>query len=113
MALSVVTGYWMTRYLSILERSSTDRRGYFGSRFLFKVFGRKKCTFVLTFLCFLETEPFTALATLAAFLAPAFFGSSPSAPASAAGCFFLPFGAIATLGRTGVRGRDSKQSPAA
>merc|ERR1719330_1992720 len=94
---SVVTGYWMTRYLSILERISTDLLGYFGSRFLFNVLGRKKCTFILTFLCFLATEPLTALATLAAFFAPpfsGFSGFSPAAPPSAT-CFLLfPFGAI-------------------
>merc|ERR1719436_1849101 len=92
MADSVVTGYLMIRYLSIFARLSTDLLGYLGSRFLFKVFGRKKCTLVLTFLNFLETEPLTALATLAAFFAPFFpdfSGASPSAPASATGCFLL------------------------
>merc|ERR1719367_1608528 len=32
----------MMRYLSILQRPSTDFFGYFGSRFCFRVFGRKK-----------------------------------------------------------------------
>merc|ERR1719507_1706219 len=80
---SVVTGYLMMRYLSILARLSTDFLGYFGSRFRFRVFGRKKCTLVLTFLCFLDTEPLTALATLAAFFAPALVGLSASTSASA------------------------------
>merc|ERR1719401_2603834 len=69
---SVVTGHVMMRYLSIRPRVSTDFRGYFGSRFLMSVFGRKKCTFVLTFLAFRVTAP------LAAFFAP------PSAAAFAA-----------------------------
>merc|ERR1719401_185043 len=74
---SVVTGHVMMRYLSFRPRVSTDFRGYFGSRFLMSVFGRKKCTFVLTFLTFRETAPFTAFATLAALSAPAaaFFGA--------------------------------------
>merc|ERR1719362_1889108 len=76
-ALSVVTGYWMMRYLSILQRPSTDFLGYFGSRFAFSVFGRKKCTLVLTFRCFLATEPLTALAT---FFAPPFTGFSGFSP---------------------------------
>merc|ERR1719150_1536802 len=109
MADSVVTGYWMMRYLSILGRTSTDLLGYFGSRFLLRVLGRKKCTLVLTLLCFLDTEPFTALATLAAFFAPPFFGSSPSAPASA-GCFLL-FGAIATSARADVGGPKGRSQP--
>merc|ERR1719444_710529 len=71
MADSVVTGHWMILYLSFRSRLSTDRLGYFGSRFLIKVLGRKKCTFVRTFLCFLATEPLTALATLPAFFVPA------------------------------------------
>merc|ERR1719336_2233778 len=100
-ALSVVTGYWMMRYLSILQRPSTDFLGYFGSRFCFNVFGRKKCTLVLTFRCFRATEPLTALATLAAFFAPpftGFSGFSPSAAPSAAASFLLfPFGGIAGL----------------
>merc|ERR1719330_2169289 len=62
MADSVVTGYWMMRYLSILERISVDLLGYFGSRLLFRVLGLKKCTFILTFLCLRATEPLTALA---------------------------------------------------
>merc|ERR1719401_2689189 len=97
MALSVVTGYWMMRYLSILQRLSTDFLGYFGSRLCFSVLGRKKCTLVLTLRCFLATEPLTALATLAAFFAPpfsGFSGCSPSAPASATGFLLFPFGAI-------------------
>merc|ERR1719343_1031420 len=83
---SVVTGHWMMRYLSFRSRLSTDLLGYFGSRFLIRVFGRKKCTFVRTFRCFRATEPFTALATLPAFLEP------PSAEAAAV---FLSFGAMA------------------
>merc|ERR1719401_1612259 len=39
---SVVTGHVIMRYLSIRPRVSTDFRGYFGSRFLMSVFGRKK-----------------------------------------------------------------------
>merc|ERR1719517_374570 len=49
MADSVVTGHWMILYLSINGRLSTDLRGYFGSRFLIRVFGLKKCMFVRTF----------------------------------------------------------------
>merc|ERR1740129_1721267 len=97
-AISVVTGYWMMRYLSILHRPSTDFFGYFGSLFCFSVLGLKKCTLVLTFLCFLATEPLTALATFAAFFAPPFSGFSPSAAPSAAASFLLfPFGGIVGL----------------
>merc|ERR1719444_732959 len=93
MADSVVTGHWMILYLSLRSRLSTDRRGYFGSRFLIRVFGRKKCTLVRTFRCFLATEPLTAFATLPAFFVPAVC-FSPSAVAVAS-AFFLPFGAMA------------------
>merc|ERR1719254_214591 len=70
MADSVVTGHWMMRYLSIRSRVSTDFIGYFGSRFLIKVFGLKKCTLVRVFFTFLVTAPFTAFATLPALFAP-------------------------------------------
>merc|ERR1719444_550522 len=86
MADSVVTGHWMMRYLSFLSRLATDLMGYLGSRFLVRVFGRKKCTFVRTLRCFLATEAFTALAVLAAFFSP------PPALAAAA---FLSLGAMA------------------
>merc|ERR1719382_1263092 len=72
MADSVVTGHWMILYLSISGRLSTDRRGYFGSRFLISVFGLKKCTLVRTFFAFRDTEPFTAFATFPACFAPSF-----------------------------------------
>merc|ERR1719436_2210022 len=76
---SVVTGHWMTRYLSILSRRSTDLRGYFGSRFLMRVLGRKKWTLVRFFEVFLVTTCFTALAVLLAFLAAFLGAASPSA----------------------------------
>merc|ERR1719230_2479057 len=98
MADSVVTGHWMMRYLSFRSLLSTERIGYFGSRFLIKVFGLKKCTLVRTFRCFRATEPLTAFATLPAFLAPALAASPPAAAA------FLSFGAIGDAREAGFCG---------
>merc|ERR1719281_2111509 len=42
MADSVVKGYLITAYLSILVMPATDFLGYFGSRFLMSVLGLKK-----------------------------------------------------------------------
>merc|ERR1712194_911265 len=67
MADSVVTGHWMILYLSILFMRFTDFLGYLGSLGFTRVLGLKKCTFVRTFLTFLDTELLTALATLPAF----------------------------------------------
>eukprot|EP00448_Togula_jolla_P011657 CAMPEP_0170606760 /NCGR_PEP_ID=MMETSP0224-20130122/20688_1 /TAXON_ID=285029 /ORGANISM="Togula jolla, Strain CCCM 725" /LENGTH=137 /DNA_ID=CAMNT_0010931871 /DNA_START=240 /DNA_END=653 /DNA_ORIENTATION=- len=82
---SVVTGHWMIRYLSSLSRLLQDFLGYFGSFLFCLVLGLKKCTLVRTFRTFFTVEPFTALATLPAFLEATAFLLSPSA-------FFSAFG---------------------
>merc|ERR1712194_474877 len=87
---SVVTGHWMILYLSILFMRFTDFLGYLGSLGLTRVFGLKKCTFVRTFFTFLDTEAFTALATLPAFFDP-FVCPSAASPARAS---FLVFAMV-------------------
>merc|ERR1719409_2649443 len=67
---SVVTGQTMIRCLSNETGWTTDLRGYFGSRGLIRVFGRKKCTFRRTFLTLRDTAVFKALETLLAFFSP-------------------------------------------
>merc|ERR1719174_731277 len=69
---SVVKGHLIMEYLSILFLLATDLTGHFGFRRIFRVFGRRKCTLVRTFFTLRETEDFTALATLPAFLAADF-----------------------------------------
>merc|ERR1719362_1799147 len=81
----------MMRYLSILSRRSEDFRGYFGSRGLIRVLGRKKCTFVRTFRTFLVTADFKAFETLPAFLAPAFLSPFSAFSAGAGGCALAAF----------------------
>merc|ERR1719174_1228169 len=88
---SVVTGYWMIRYLSILSRRSDDFRGYLGSRGLLRVLGRKKCTFVRTFRTFFVTADFKALETFPAFLAAPFLSAFSAFSAGAAGCALAAF----------------------
>merc|ERR1719446_654829 len=83
MADSVVRGHFMIAYLSILFRRCTDFRGYFGSRLLMSVLGKKKCTFVRTLDFFRLMLCFTALATFPAFLPPL----AGAAPSSALGAF--------------------------
>merc|ERR1719383_671779 len=59
---SVVSGYLMVRYLSNLTSFGTDLFGALGLRGVMRVFGRKKCTFVRTFLAFFVTPPLTPAA---------------------------------------------------
>ena len=86
----------MMRYLSNLYLRSVDFLGYLGSRLSCKVFGLLKCTLVLIFLVFEDTELFTAFAAFAAFFAAGFLsvpacGSALSALDSDP---FFPLGAI-------------------
>merc|ERR1712050_219904 len=80
MADSVVSGLLMMSNLSRLLNFDTDFLGYFGSRFLMRVLGLKKCTFKRFLDVFFVTVCFTAFATLEAFLLPpsAFEGSAPT-----------------------------------
>merc|ERR1719161_929502 len=86
---SVVSGYLITRNLSMSWSLATDVRGYIGFRACFSVFGRKKWTFLRSLVCFFAMDFFAtlaapcALATLAAFSA-GFFGAGGAAAAFAA-----------------------------
>merc|ERR1719281_1244682 len=70
---SVVKGLLMMANLSILSSLFTDFRGYFGSRFLISVLGRKKWMLRRFLDCFRATDCFTAFETLEAFLLPSAF----------------------------------------
>merc|ERR1719424_1232325 len=79
---SVVSGYLMIEYLSSFVRPATDLRGYFGSRFLIKVLGKKKWTFRRFLELLREMVCFTAFAVLFAFeFFGAFFSSTSAAAA--------------------------------
>merc|ERR1719333_1047762 len=114
---SVVSGYLMILNLSSSGFFAIALRGYIGFRACFSVFGRKKCTFLRTFVCFFAIDFFTifvvafAFATFVAFsagfgagFAAAFFGS---AFAAALGSAFAAafFGAMA--------GRSACETPRA
>merc|ERR1719191_2043558 len=79
---SVVSGYLITRNLSMSWRPATDLRGYIGFRACFSVFGRKKWTFLRTLVCFFVIGFFAAgagagAAFAAAFGAGAAFAAAP------------------------------------
>merc|ERR1719352_329904 len=93
---SVVSGYLMILNLSSSGFFAIALRGYIGFRACFSVFGRKKCTFLRTFVCFFAMDFLTIFVVAFAFATfAAFFGSAfGAALGSAFGAAF--FGAMAS-----------------
>merc|ERR1719488_408210 len=90
---SVVSGYRMILNLSSSGFFAIALRGYIGFRACFSVFGRKKCTFLRTFVCFFAIDFFTIFVVAFAFA---------TFVASAFGCAFGSAFAAAFLGAIGV-----------